>query len=76
MQSTCDELNVMESNFENMKNRWETEMGAKLGLEEKCTRMAKDISWLKSQISSLESRNQELAIICEEKAKEFEEKKE
>ena len=58
LESTCDELNVMESNFENMKNRWETEMGAKLGLEEKCTRMAKDISGLKSQISCLECRNE------------------
>ena len=59
----------MESNFENMKNRWETEIGAKLGLEEKCTRMAKDISGFKSQISSLETRNEELTITCEEKTK-------
>lgn len=37
-----------------MKNRWETEMGAKLGLEEKCNRLNKDIVNLKSKIETME----------------------
>jgi len=33
-----------------MKNRWESEMGAKLGLEEKCNRFSKEIVSLKGKI--------------------------
>ena len=33
-----EELTELSSRFETMKNRWETEMGARIGLEEKCAR--------------------------------------
>lgn len=52
--SMSEELSESYSKFENMKNRWESELGAKMGLEEKCTRFSKEIVGLKGQIVVLE----------------------
>jgi hypothetical protein len=43
-----------------MKSRWESELGAKMGLEEKCTRLSKETVGLRTQIMSLEENNKNL----------------
>lgn len=73
-QKLHEEITEREEKYLNMKNRWETEIGVKMGLEEKCQRFAREIVAINSQLCSAEENNTRLTEKCQEVMSEFEEK--